>query len=166
MSILSAKTLPSGRDFSWGNSSDSNTTESRGRPSNSKTSSVLMTGCTVRGACEVKGDLVLDGFIEGDLVVDGELTISESGMVRANVRAQSVKVFGQVVGDLFCSERVELHAGAKVRGNIKTKRLLIQDGVVFDGRTEMPAHKIPDEDLELFDLQNDPNIRHEEPKKI
>ncbi len=99
--------------------------------------SLLKDGCTVRGAFECQGDLVLEGFIEGDLLVHGELTVFETGMVRANIRATSVKVFGRVVGDIICSERIELHATSQVRGNLKAKRLLIQDGVVFDGRCEM-----------------------------
>jgi len=162
VSTLSAKTLLPNRDFSWGNSSDS-TAKTQNL---SRITSVLMNGCTIRGACEIRGNFVLDGFMEGDLVVEGELTVSETGHLRANVRAQSVKVFGQVVGDIICTEKAELHAGAAVRGNIKTKRLVVQDGVVFDGRLEMPARPVEEQELELFDLQIDPNIRHEEPKKF
>lgn len=112
-------------------------------------SSNLKEGTLIRGAFECKGDLVLEGFIEGDVVVEGTLTVLESGTVRANVRAASVKVFGKIVGDIYCSERIELHAGAQVRGNLKTARLLIQDGVVFDGRCEMLQHKDPEQD-EVF----------------
>jgi cytoskeletal protein CcmA (bactofilin family) len=120
-----------------------------GRSRYEERSSNLKEGSLIRGAFECKGDLVLEGFIEGDVVVEGTLTVLESGTVRANVRAASVKVFGKIVGDIFCSERVELHAGAQVRGNLKTSRLLIQDGVVFDGRCEMVQDRSPEED-EVF----------------
>jgi cytoskeletal protein CcmA (bactofilin family) len=106
----------------------------------------LKGGSHIRGSFECEGDLVLEGIIEGDVVVEGSLTVLESGTVLANVRASSVKVFGKVVGDIFCSERVELHAGAQVRGNLKTVRLLIQDGVVFDGRCEMLQERDPESD--------------------
>ena len=99
--------------------------------------SLLQEGCTVRGAFECVGDLRLDGFIEGDLVVDGTVTIGESAIIRANIRAKSAIVFGRVVGDILCADRIELHVGAQVRGNLKTRKLVIQDGVIFDGRCEM-----------------------------
>ena len=99
--------------------------------------SVLLGGCSIRGAFEAKGNFRLDGFIEGDIVVEGVITIGESAVVRANIRARSAIIFGRVVGDILCSDRIELQVGAQVRGNIKTRKLLIQDGVVFDGRCEM-----------------------------
>lgn len=107
----------------------------------SNTQSVLHDGCSIRGAFECVGDLRLDGFIEGDVVVDGTITIGESALIRANVRARSAVVFGRVVGDIICADRIELHVGAQVRGNIKTRKLVIQDGVIFDGRCEMAQDK-------------------------
>jgi cytoskeletal protein CcmA (bactofilin family) len=114
------------------------------RNSNLSTS-ILIEGCSVRGAFESKGDFELNGFIEGDIVVDGIFTVGESAVVRANIRARSVVVFGRVIGDLLVSERIELHAGSQVRGNIKTRKLLIQDGVIFDGRCEMTIEKNSEE---------------------
>lgn len=108
-----------------------------GLKSSALSESVLLEGCSVRGAFETKGNFRLDGFIEGDVVVEGIITIGESAVVRANIRARTAIVFGKVVGDILCSDKIELQAGAQVRGNIKTRKLLIQDGVVFDGRCEM-----------------------------
>lgn len=108
--------------------------EPRSMQSNAST---LREGCTVRGAFECDGDLLIDGFLEGDLLVGGLLTVSETATVRANVRASSVRVFGRVLGDISAEGKIELHSGSQVRGNIKAKRLLIQDGVIFDGRCAM-----------------------------
>lgn len=110
--------------------------------------SSLKEGCSIRGAFECPGDLVLEGFIEGDIVVHGELTILETGVVRANIRASSVNIFGRVVGDIICSERIELQASSQVRGNLKTRRLVIQDGVIFDGKCEMIREERKSDDLE------------------
>ena len=115
--------------------------------------SMIKEGCIIRGAFECEGDLVLGGFVEGDLLVHGELTILESGDVKANIRAFSVIVFGRVVGDIRASELIKLHSNAQVRGNIKTKRLLIQDGVVFDGRCEMETREMETRDMETREME-------------
>jgi cytoskeletal protein CcmA (bactofilin family) len=123
-----------------------NSTEKLVKNVGSRTS-ILIEGCSVRGAFESKGDFELNGYIEGDVVVEGVLTVGESAVVRANIRARSAVIFGRVIGDLLVSDRIELHAGAQVRGNIKTRKLLIHDGVVFDGRCEMTVEKNPDEEV-------------------
>ncbi len=172
--MLSPKSLLSGRDVrrdgEWNSASSESNTSSTTFNSNSNTyaatqskpkSSTLLEDCTVRGAFECSGDLEVQGFLEGDVLVGGVLTVGESGIVRANCRAESAVISGKVVGDLICSEKIELLSGAEIRGNIKSKRLSIQDGVVFDGRVEMPASAFSEKEDPL-DLQMDAILGHEE----
>ena len=162
--MLSAKSLLSGRDGRRDADWASATTEIRAQESNNNRaahkSSVLMEDCTVRGAFECAGDLDVDGFLEGDLLVGGVLAVGETGLVRANCRAKSAIISGKVVGDLICSEKIELLRGAEIRGNLKTKRLSIQDGVIFDGRVEMPIPESFNKE-DLLDLQMDAILGHE-----
>jgi cytoskeletal protein CcmA (bactofilin family) len=171
--MLSPKSLLAGRDVrrevDWGmNAEDSkNSVRDMGQASyktisvlNDSESSSLLEDCTVRGAFECGGDLSVNGFLEGDLSVGGLLVVGVTGIVRANCRARSAKVYGKVVGDLICSEKIEIMAGAEIRGNIKTKRLSIEDGVVFDGRVEMPAPESSSKE-DLLDLQMDAILGHE-----
>jgi len=170
--MLSPKSLLAGRDsrkeVDWGgNDSITTSSSSMGQVSyrslsvsNEASFSSLLEDCTVRGAFECGGDLKINGFLEGDLSVGGLLTVGETGIVRANCRSKSAKVYGKIVGDLICSDKIELMAGAEIRGNIKTKRLSIEDGVVFDGRVEMPAPE-PSMKEDLLDLQMDAILGHE-----
>jgi cytoskeletal protein CcmA (bactofilin family) len=48
-----------------------------------------------------------------------------------------VVVGGVVHGDIEATERLEMLPSAKVYGNVRTTRLRIADGVVFEGRCEM-----------------------------
>lgn len=169
--MLSPKSLLAGRDVrrevDWGantvGQSDSDGVELRHSSKSlalQPNSSALMEDCTVRGAFECAKDLRIDGFLEGDLSVGGVLTVGETGIVRANCRSKSAKVYGKIVGDLICTDKIELMAGSEMRGNIKTKRLLIEDGVVFDGRVEMPAPETSMKE-DLLDLQMDAILGHE-----
>lgn len=162
--MLSPKSLLSGRDVRRDVDWNSTATEAKLQVASvreeSPKSSILMEDCTVRGAFECAGDLEIGGFLEGDLLVGGVLSVGESGIVRANCRAKSAVILGKVVGDLFCSDKIELLSGAEIRGNIKAQRLSIEDGVVFDGRVEMPAPESSKKE-DLLDLQMDAILGHE-----
>jgi cytoskeletal protein CcmA (bactofilin family) len=46
-------------------------------------------------------------------------------------------VRGQIDGNVKAAQLVELHAPARVRGNIETPQLYIDKGVVFEGNCKM-----------------------------
>jgi len=58
-------------------------------------------------------------------------------VIRANIKAHTVVVAGHVTGNVIATERLEMQGTGKVVGNIKTAKLQIADGVVFDGNCEM-----------------------------
>ncbi len=98
---------------------------------------LLARGAHFAGKVSFEQDAQIDGVVEGELHSTAELTVGETGEVRAGIQGCSVRVFGRVTGDIECSERLELLAGAQVSGNITSPRLIIHDGVVFDGECRM-----------------------------
>ena len=105
--------------------------------SRSSENSAVGIGSIVKGIVSFVGPVRVDGVVEGDLVCSSELTVGEAGKVKANVRADVVKVFGTVLGDISAESLIELFAGAKVIGNIKAERVAIHDGVNFQGQCKM-----------------------------
>lgn len=99
--------------------------------------SALGVHCRIKGSLEFGGKVRIDGTIEGQIAVDGELTIGEQGVVNGQITARSAFVLGRVTGDISCTERIELHAGATVTGDIQAPRVVIQDGVAYEGRCRM-----------------------------
>lgn len=97
----------------------------------------LGSGSTITGALRLSGRSHLDGRVEGEIFSEGELIIGETAHIEANIQGQSVQVFGAIIGDITCTARLELHSGARVRGNISTPSLVIHDGVVFEGSCSM-----------------------------
>jgi cytoskeletal protein CcmA (bactofilin family) len=94
-------------------------------------------GARIDGELELKGGAFVDCHVEGKIVSDGDLIIGESGVIHAPISGQRVTVLGVVRGDISCSEKLELHAGACVTGNLETPSLIIHDGVVFEGSCRM-----------------------------
>jgi cytoskeletal protein CcmA (bactofilin family) len=100
-------------------------------------STVLGKETNFEGLLEFKKPLQINGHFEGEIVTDGVLLIGETATVRANIRAGTVVVGGEVFGNILARNRLEMLQTGRVHGNIKTAKLQIADGVVFDGNCEM-----------------------------
>lgn len=99
--------------------------------------SAISFGSIVKGIVTFDGSVRIDGTLEGDLTCSADLSVGEAGKVKANVRADVVKVFGTVLGDISAETLIELFSGARVIGNLKAQRIAIHDGVNFDGQCKM-----------------------------
>ena len=86
------------------------------------------------GRFAVRGSLRVDGTFEGQALLVDQLAVGPKGRVRAAVTATSVVVEGIVIGNITASRRILLLATARVLGDLKTPELIIQDGVVLEGR--------------------------------
>jgi cytoskeletal protein CcmA (bactofilin family) len=88
-------------------------------------------------------DITIDGRVNGHLTVrDANLTISNSGTVKADVRAVRVLVLGQVKGSITASERIELTATSRMEGSLSANRVVLADGARFDGGIDMSQRTI------------------------
>ncbi|MFV0275936.1 MAG: polymer-forming cytoskeletal protein [Parahaliea sp.] len=99
-----------------------------------------MIGPSIKIKGEVSGDedLVIRGSVEGTIdLSSNEVTIGESGEVKADIRARTVVVNGKVSGDITGSEKVIISKSGYVRGNIVAPRMTLEDGAVFKGSIDM-----------------------------
>lgn len=105
----------------------------------------------IRGDVTFSGGLYVEGAIHGSVIADDAegqavLTISERGLIEGEVRAPHVIVNGQLRGDLYAAERVELAADARVQGNIFYKVVEMAAGAMITGRLihgEAPQKQLP-----------------------
>ena len=81
--------------------------------------------------------LQINGYFEGDINSNGILVIGEGSEVKANVRARTVVLKGTIHGNVEALDRLEIHPNGKLYGNIRTTKLRISDGVVFEGNCDM-----------------------------
>ena len=55
-----------------------------------------------------------------------------------------MSVSGQVNGNIIAKDRIELKSSARINGDIRAKRLTVEDGVTFVGKSEVnPAGATP-----------------------
>lgn len=102
----------------------------------------LGSGTNFNGTLKFDSSLMIRGNFEGDIDATGVLYIDEGATVKAGkIRAMSIFVAGTLSGNLEAADKVEFKSNAQVRGNVRTSRLRIADGVLFEGRCEMIQNK-------------------------
>jgi len=89
------------------------------------------------GVMRFKDSLKIDGTFTGEIVSSGFLYVENGAIVTANIRVGSVVIGGTIKGNVEATEKLEMLATGKVFGNIRTAKLKIADGVVFEGKCEM-----------------------------
>ena len=100
----------------------------------------------VHGSMAVRGSLRIEGEMEGNITDALEVVVGKNGRVRGNISAERVEISGKVAGDVVCSQHLEILSSGSVTGNIRTPKLLVEDGAILDGncamaesRNEQPA---------------------------
>lgn len=98
---------------------------------------VLSSGIEITGSIRFSNDMIIDGKIEGEITSDkGRVTIGENAVIKGDVTAGEVKIYGKVEGKIT-SERCELKDKSKINGDIKSKVFSMEEGAQLSGRTEI-----------------------------
>src|SRR5262245_39801880 len=101
--------------------------------------------CVIGSKVQLKGELhgaeavVVEGTVEGSIRLTAELRVAPGGTVKADVSANTVVVAGEVVGDCHATERVVLESNGRLTGNIRAPRIVIAEGGMFGGTSDMSA---------------------------
>lgn len=99
--------------------------------------SILGQGCKVKGDIELQGTIRIDGEFEGSISCPDTLIIGKSGVLKAEVKVKNAVIGGKLVGNIHASNKIELQSGSHVQGDIETGRLVIDEGVFFEGNCKM-----------------------------
>lgn len=92
----------------------------------------------IKGEVSGEEDLVVQGRVEGTIdLKSNEVSVGQSGQVRADVKAKVIKIEGEVTGDLTGLENVVISRSGNVRGNIVSPRVTLEDGAIFKGSIDM-----------------------------
>ena len=95
-------------------------------------------GSVIQGNISFSGGMRIDGEVNGNVIaIPGKpstLVLSEQGCVNGEVSVTHLVVNGVVCGTVTASEYLELHAKARVTGDVNYKILEIQVGAILEGR--------------------------------
>jgi len=103
--------------------------------------SIIGEGTTLRGDFELNGLLRIDGKFYGRVNTNGRVLVGKNGFTESTIIAGTVVIGGKVRGDIIATEKITLLSTGELIGNIKTPRLIIEEGVIFDGTCEIIEDK-------------------------
>jgi len=83
------------------------------------------------------GHTIVLGTVEGDCDLDGTLVIGESGKWHGKLVAMSIVIAGEVEGEVWAKEKLEILSTARVKGVLKSKVLAIAEGAIHQGEVVM-----------------------------
>ena len=99
--------------------------------------SILGKGCKFKGTIDVEGTLRIDSEFEGVVNCPETLVVGKTGVVKAEINAKNAVIGGKVVGNINATNKIELQSGSHIEGDINTHRLVIDEGVFFEGSCKM-----------------------------
>ncbi|NOY09752.1 MAG: polymer-forming cytoskeletal family protein [Spirochaetes bacterium] len=104
--------------------------------------SIIGEGTRFRGEFDLNGLLRIDGDFSGTIRTKGKVLVGSNGRAVCTIYGGTVVVGGIVNGNIFATEKVILLSTGMMIGNILTPRLIIEEGVLFNGncRIETPQH--------------------------
>lgn len=103
---------------------------------------LLGKGSEFEGKLTFEGAVRIDGTFSGEIFTEDTLIIGEGARVSARIEAGTVIVYGDVQGNISTTELIELHAPARLRGDIETPNLVIDRGVLFEGSCKMDSAEL------------------------
>jgi len=104
---------------------------------------VIGKSVAIKGQIYSREDLTIDGEVEGSVELqEHRLTIGPHGRVQAGIKAREMIVLGTVHGNVEVTDKIDIRKDAKLVGDIKTSRIVIEDGAYFKGSIDITRPEV------------------------
>ena len=94
-------------------------------------------GTTINGDVSTNGDVRIDGKVTGSVTSKSKVVVGATGMIEGSIFCQNAYIDGRVNGNIDVSEILILSKTANVAGDIKIKKLVVEEGAKFNGKCSM-----------------------------
>ncbi|WP_211461425.1 bactofilin family protein [Collimonas silvisoli] len=108
------------------------------RKAKSTIDSLIGSSTSIEGDVHFKGGLRIDGNVKGNVLAEAGqtsvLVISESAKVEGDVRVAHLVVNGEIRGNVYSAELLELQPKARITGDVNYKALEMHSGALVSGK--------------------------------
>lgn len=112
-----------------------------GSPEQAEITAFLGKGTEFKGVLSFEGTIRVDGKVDGEVISKDTLIAGDGAFLQGEITVGTIICSGKIVGNVNASQKVHIIAPGTVQGNIKTPKLIIEEGVTFDGKSEMAGEK-------------------------
>jgi len=107
----------------------------KGKPGNS--TSLLSQNVKIEGDIQGEEDLHVEGQFKGSIKLSGDIYIGNTGVVEADIEANSVVIQGNVTGNIIARKQLEIQPTGRLIGDCTAQSIDIKEGAIFEGRSQM-----------------------------
>ncbi len=112
--------------------------------------SVVSAECYFQGTLNVQGSLRVDGTLEGSVDNARHVIVGDGGKIVGDVTAQIVVCGGTIEGNV-CADMLEILGKAAILGDIRAKKMTVEEGGRIDGRCTIGEEQAFAEDTDEED---------------
>lgn len=95
----------------------------------------------LEGTLSSKVSLRIHGRVKGTVLCESMVIIGSEGYVEGEIKSYDVFIAGEFKGNVTAKNKVEIAENGKVYGDITTAKIVIDPGVLFEGRCKMISEK-------------------------
>lgn len=96
----------------------------------------------VVGDCTTDGTLRIEGTVEGTVKAGKAVVVGKEGLVDGHVETQDAVIGGRITGSVQAASRLELQATAVVDGEIRARRMQLEEGAILNGNVTMGENSL------------------------
>lgn len=99
--------------------------------------SIIGPGMKVVGDCHTDGTIRIEGIVEGSVRAGKAVVVGKDGRVQGDINTQDAVISGTVQGTVSAESRLELQATARIDGEVRARRMQLEEGALLNGTVEM-----------------------------
>jgi cytoskeletal protein CcmA (bactofilin family) len=99
--------------------------------------SIIGPGMRVVGDCQTDGTLRIEGTVEGTVRAGKAVVLGKDGVVDGDITTQDAVIGGRVTGSITAQSRLELQASCMVEGQVKARRIKLDEGGTVNGTVQI-----------------------------
>lgn len=104
-----------------------------------ETSCIIAKGTVIEGTFSSTMDLRIDGIINGE-VKSRKLVMGETGKIEGTVNCSESSIKGKIEGELNVRGLLHLLSSAFIKGKIRAKKMVVDEGASYSGECLIGEH--------------------------
>ena len=106
--------------------------------------SIIGPGMQVIGECHTDGTIRIEGTVQGTVRAGKAVVVGRDGVVDGEVFTQDAVISGRVRGGLVAESRLELQATCRIDGDVRARRMQLEEGAILNGTIQMGENFLDD----------------------
>ena len=98
---------------------------------------IISPGTRIEGKFNSSENIRMDGTVIGELKCEKKLVMGKGSRVEGKIFSNEAVIMGDIEGDLTVDGVLHLHNTAKIRGNIIAKKMIVDEGAIYNGECKI-----------------------------